>query len=46
MYDYREALKADIKMIMIKLYRKKKAYNKRVAEYIAEKRKTNKNYAR
>lgn len=33
-------------MIMIKLYRKKKANNKRVAEYIAEKRKTNKNYAR
>ena len=32
--------------IMIKLYKKKKAGNKRTAEYIAEKRKTDKNYAR
>lgn len=36
----------DAEMTMIMLYRKKKANNKRVAEYIAEKRKTNKNYAR
>lgn len=33
-------------LIMIKLYKKRKANNKRAAEYIAEKRKTNKNYAR
>lgn len=31
---------------MIGLLKKKKANNKKVAEYIAEKRKTNKNYAR
>lgn len=31
---------------MIRLLKKKKANNKKVAEYIADKRKTNKNYAR
>ncbi len=37
-------IKAD--QVMINLYKKKKANNKRTADYIAEKRKTNKNYAR
>ena len=32
--------------VLIKLLKKKKNDNKRVAAYIAEKRKTNKNYAR
>lgn len=31
---------------MVKLFLKKKANNKKVSKYIAEKRKTNKNYAR
>ena len=32
--------------VMVNLLKKKKANNKKVAEYIAEKRKSNKNYAR
>lgn len=33
-------------VVLINLYRKKKASNKKTAEYIANKRKTDKNYAR
>ena len=33
-------------VVMVKLYKKRKADNKRTADYIANKRKTNKNYAR
>ena len=33
-------------VVLIDLYRKKKASNKKTADYIANKRKTDKNYAR
>lgn len=41
-----QAIIVDADETMLKLYRKKKETNKRTLDYINEKRKTNKNYAR
>ena len=44
--DHLQQIIIDYDTTLVNLYKKRKADNKRTAAYIAEKRKTNKNYAR